>query len=321
MKRVYGISILLSVLLVGSCKQEELTPISTFTFTGDNKPATCEVTFTNSSANATSYLWEFGDGAASTDKNVKHSYTTGGTFTVKLTATGIGGNHTSTKSVVILNPIPNPVSNFNFTEIGNFAPSKIIFVNSASNAESYSWNFGDGQTSTSQNPNHIYLTGGTYNVTLISTNSIGVQNAINKIVTIKNSPTQLKINSIELISFPATTPTGGGWDPYDGPDVFPIITQSSGDTSYKSYRKENLLNNYLPATYTSGFPLTITSLDFANTIVFYDYDLTSSNEWIGGYYFTVRDYMPVDGNPYPTIINFQDTTSDLKFTINVEWAL
>ncbi len=48
------------------------------------------VSFTNLSTNADSYLWDFGDGSTSTQTNPQHTYTTKGSFTVKLTATNKG---------------------------------------------------------------------------------------------------------------------------------------------------------------------------------------------------------------------------------------
>jgi YD repeat-containing protein len=56
------------------------------------------VTFTNSSTGASSYLWDFGDGGTSTEQNPVHIYSTPGSFTVSLTATGEGGSDTVTKS-------------------------------------------------------------------------------------------------------------------------------------------------------------------------------------------------------------------------------
>ncbi|MFH2142570.1 MAG: C25 family cysteine peptidase [Bacteroidota bacterium] len=51
------------------------------------------VTFTNTSTNATSYLWDFGDGTTSTDENPVHTYTVLGNYTVTLTAdNGVCGN-------------------------------------------------------------------------------------------------------------------------------------------------------------------------------------------------------------------------------------
>jgi len=307
----------LSFLIV-SC-EEDFTPTASFTFTGANKSASAEVAFTNTSQNASTYLWEFGDGASSTEKHTKHTYTTGGTFTAKLTAYSGKNSNSTTSSIIILESVPNPVANFNFSENGNFAPSQFTFTNYSINGFTYLWDFGDNQTSTSQNPTHVFSRGGLFNVTLKVKNASGVENVISKAVTVKNAPTKLKINSILLSSFPATTTSGGGWDLSDGPDVFPQIIGPTGTTSYSTYRKENLTVANLPTTFSSGFPYTISSLDFQHTIEFYDYDPIGSNEWMGGYYFTVRNYMPTNGDQYPRTIYFQNPTSQLKFTLNVDW--
>lgn len=52
----------------------------------DNCCAPCEMVFANISNNATEYLWDFGDGNSSTDKNPTHIYQRAGTYNVKLTA-------------------------------------------------------------------------------------------------------------------------------------------------------------------------------------------------------------------------------------------
>lgn len=79
--------------------------VSSFTVTNNNCVGPCTVTFTNTSQNATSYVWEFGDGntSNSTATTVTKTYNTAGTYTVKLTATGPGGTKTSSQSVVIGN--------------------------------------------------------------------------------------------------------------------------------------------------------------------------------------------------------------------------
>jgi PKD repeat protein len=65
--------------------------------------------------------------------------------------------------------IPAPVANF--TSTNSFYT--YVFTNTSTNATSYSWNFGDGNTSTQQNPLHIYGADGTYTVTLTAVNSCG----------------------------------------------------------------------------------------------------------------------------------------------------
>ncbi len=318
MKRINLLLCLLTVTFLFASCEEEPTPVASFTFSGADKSAPAEVSFTNNSLSATTYLWEFGDGASSTEKNTKHTYSTGGTFTVKLTAYSGKASNSKTSSLTILAPIPNPVANFSFLETGNFAPSGVTFTNSSTNASTYYWDFGDGQTSTLQSPTHIFTKGGIFNATLKVKNSVGIENIINKTLTIKNNPTKLKINSIVLTGYPATMPSGGGWDSSDGPDIYPSIISSAGTYNHKDYRKQDFIKSYLPYTFSSGFPLTFTALDFKNTIEFYDYD-PIGNEWMGGYYFTVRNSMPMDGTKYPATVDFQSSTSELKFTLNVEW--
>lgn len=91
----------LSIIVLNSCSKSSSTPAPTVTFSWQsaNTTAPSTVVFTNTSTNAASYAWDFGDGGTSTLTNPTHIYTTGGTYTVKLTATGSGG--TSTGSVVI----------------------------------------------------------------------------------------------------------------------------------------------------------------------------------------------------------------------------
>ena len=47
------------------------------------------------------------------------------------------------------------------------------FTYTSNNADTYEWMFGDGNTSTDENPNHTYTDVGTYTVTLIATNECG----------------------------------------------------------------------------------------------------------------------------------------------------
>ena len=63
-----------------------ISPTARFSFTGNNQYAPATVSFTNQSLNATSYLWNFGDGATSSSTNPTHTYAAGGNYNVTLTA-------------------------------------------------------------------------------------------------------------------------------------------------------------------------------------------------------------------------------------------
>jgi PKD repeat protein len=134
------------------------------------------VNFTDQSTGSpTSWSWTFGDGGTSTSQNPSHQYTAAGTYTVSLTATNAYGNDTETKTnyITVADP-PPPVAAFSGTPTSGDAPLTVNFTDeSTGNPTSWSWTFGDGGTSTAQNPSHQYTSAGTYTVSLTATNAYG----------------------------------------------------------------------------------------------------------------------------------------------------
>lgn len=160
-------------------------PTANFTSNHNNPACSGTINFTNtSSGNPTSYSWSFpgGNPSTSSSTNPTINYSTPGTYNVTLTATNANGSDTETKSnfVVVAN---NPTANFT-SSTNNLIAS---FTNSSSNASSYSWNFGDGSTSTATNPTHNYSAAGTYTVTLVASNSCG-SNTSSQSVTVSAAP-------------------------------------------------------------------------------------------------------------------------------------
>ena len=73
------------------------------------------------------------------------------------------------------NPLPSTVADFTYeTSNSGYAPSQVTFTNKSLNAKNYSWDFGNGQTSTEENPVVTYDTPGLYNATLVC----GAQNDV-----------------------------------------------------------------------------------------------------------------------------------------------
>ena len=66
----------------------------------------------------------------------------------------------------------NPIASYQY-EVSETNSLEVSFMNFSQNATSYSWNFGDSNTSTEENPTHVYSTFGTYTVVLTATNSTG----------------------------------------------------------------------------------------------------------------------------------------------------
>ncbi|PYJ03507.1 MAG: hypothetical protein DME25_12055 [Verrucomicrobia bacterium] len=142
-------------------------PFASFTASPRAGRAPLAVAFTNFSFGATNYSWTFGDTQTSSATNPVHSYTNGGSFTVSLTSIGPGGTDTLALAnyVVVTNPIP-PVANFVGVPPSGTPPLTVSFVNLSTQATNYSWDLGDGATSTAVNPVHVYPNPGAYTVRL-----------------------------------------------------------------------------------------------------------------------------------------------------------
>ncbi|RLD61457.1 MAG: hypothetical protein DRJ01_07890 [Bacteroidetes bacterium] len=135
------------------------------------------ISFTDQSTNTpTSWSWDFGDGGTSTEQNPTYIYNTSGTYTVSLTATNDNGSNTETKTdYITVNALgPLPTADFTANKTLILADETVIFTDQSTNTPtSWAWNFGDGNTSTIQNPSHTYNTAGKYAVELIATNENG----------------------------------------------------------------------------------------------------------------------------------------------------
>ncbi len=119
------------------------------------------------------YLWDFGDGTTSTLKEPTHIFGPNGKYTVSLTVTNSYGKDTKTRTGYISVGDP-PEVNFSVSSANGILPLTVTFSDlSGGSPESWHWDFGDGSTSTVQNPTHTYTKPGTYSVTLSSTNEFG----------------------------------------------------------------------------------------------------------------------------------------------------
>ncbi|MDT0676547.1 PKD domain-containing protein [Autumnicola musiva] len=157
-------------------------PSPTADFTVDADDLT--VTFTNTSENAVSYAWDFGDGNTSTEENPTHTYAAEGTYTVVLTTTGEDGTEVeSTQEVTV--EATEPTAEYTFEVDGLTA----TFTNTSENAVSYAWDFGDGNTSTEENPTHTYAAEGTYTVILTTTGEDGTEVESTQEVTVEATET------------------------------------------------------------------------------------------------------------------------------------
>ena len=130
--------------------------------------------FTNTSTGAATYLWDFGDGNTSTQANPVHTYALSGVFSVTLMAVSAYGCQDVKTISQYITIYPKPDPTIIAATTASCDPATVFhFDNTAVNGVSWLWNFGDGLTSTSHNPAHVYNGPGVYDVSLIVTNNLG----------------------------------------------------------------------------------------------------------------------------------------------------
>ena len=152
------------------------TPGPTAGFTFSNVCVNSPATFTNTSTNGVSYDWNMGDGNTSTQTSPTHTYTTAGTYSVRLIVTSsIGCRDTITQDITIL---PLPVIDFSAPPVTGCSPVIGIFTNNNPlPGGTCLWNLGDGTTSTDCNSvTHTYTNPGCYDITLTVTSADGCTN-------------------------------------------------------------------------------------------------------------------------------------------------
>jgi len=181
---------------------ENQPPVASFTYFPEDPVVGEETTFDASDSYdpdgaIVSYSWDFGDGSASMVQNPTHTYTSPGTYVVKLTVTDNEGLTNSVSKLVEVSNIP-PIASFKLLMEREFelldlaipmVGGKIIFDASDSydpdggEIANYEWNFGDGATINTPFPAwdpgrddliyHVYQSPGEYTVTLTVTDDEG----------------------------------------------------------------------------------------------------------------------------------------------------
>lgn len=162
------------------------------------------VNFTDlSTGGATSWRWDLGNGTISTLQNPTGSYFNAGTFSVKLVVLNSSGADSITRNQYIT-VFPKPVVAFTASDTTGCLPKTIQFTDQSSSPggtiTSWLWDFGDGTTSTSQNPSHTFSTAGNFTVSLRVVNNDGCATVLTK-------PSYINIANGVVANFTNTVPS------------------------------------------------------------------------------------------------------------------
>lgn len=156
------------------------------------------------------YKWEFGDGKEADDKQVNHTYTSPGTYRVRLTVRDSAGLRDRTSVDIEIKEEPQPETPpmavidgptaAQINQTVNFDASR---SQSANQIVNYYWTFGDGTGSTGVNVQHVYRAAGLYNVNLTLVDNQGLRGSTNLTIRIDEQPAP-----VAVINAPNTAKAG-----------------------------------------------------------------------------------------------------------------
>lgn len=220
--------------------------IADFSYTTNGRT----VLFADASAGKpTSWHWDFGDGKTSTARNPSHAYSQTGTYTVTLSIANEFGVTDSTSQFVTLSAGEAPVAAFRWQADG----LTVLFADASTGGKpkSWSWDFGDGKTSTEQNPSHKYGSAGTYRVTLTASNDAGSSSKTDFVtVSLGDAPKAdftFQVNGLNAVFTDTSTgkPMSWSWDFGDG-------STSTAQNPSHAYKQGGTYTVTLTATNAGG---------------------------------------------------------------------
>jgi len=134
------------------------------------------------------FKWSFGDGNTSDKENISHVYNTERMYSIQLVVTNEFECKDSLLKIDELEIIPRPKANFTHTpDVANYYQPDFVFTNTSTDATSYSWDFGDGASSSGFGVSHSYTDTGYYTVTLTAQNDIGCSDVFTRILQVEDA--------------------------------------------------------------------------------------------------------------------------------------
>lgn len=151
-------------------------PVAGFNMQNDKGCEPLTVLFDNITIGDAEYVWDFGDGKASTLRSPQHIFEDAGVYKVTLTAVGKRKTDKVEKYVTVL---PSPTAAFTVSSTQLYVPNaEAHFFSESDRVESYYWDFGDGHSSVEKDPIHVYYEDGEYDINFIVTDINGCKDTL-----------------------------------------------------------------------------------------------------------------------------------------------
>ena len=186
-------------------------PIAGFTFSPTSPYTSDTITFTDTSTDQdgtiASWQWDFGDGKTTVTKSPTHRFSDNGKYNVKLTVTDNDGASSEKQTeLTVKNIVPSAF--FSFSPSKLYTDTEAKFTDTSTDQDgtiaSWEWDFGDGYTSTNQNPAHKFGSNNEYAVKLTVTDNDGDSNGFTRSINVYK-PTPIP-TPIPILT-PKATPT------------------------------------------------------------------------------------------------------------------
>lgn len=186
---------------------------------------------------ADNYSWNFGNGNTSSVATPNVIYSLPGTYSITLVASNSNGCSTLVNRPNYIVVRPTPTALFTMSDSICVAANLALQNNSPGAGYSYTWNFGDGQTSAATNPTHSYGSAGSYQITFIVTNSFGCESSRVDSVLVLDAP---------IVNVTASTASGCA------PVTVTFTNNTIGNNNFQWYFGDGGSSNVASPSYIYG---------------------------------------------------------------------
>lgn len=347
--RINVISLISIVFIViVSCEQQEdaVVPSACFNVSKSEVKVDETIVFDNCSMDAKSYSWDFGDGKLSSGVEPTHSYSEAGEYIVTLRAMNREEYDEDTKIIYVSNASVPVEACFLLSSASVNVGQAVSFTNCSTGADSYSWSFGDGSSSTSENPNHVYNTAGNYIVVLTASNDdytdtyqkqVTVINVSNPEACFTYSPSSIEAGQTVSFNNCSSNADTYYWDFGDGTNStavspshvyneagsYNVTLTATGGGNSDSETKQLTVNSTGGTTVRIDFSVEM-SIEYIWGRFDFDIDFVdiagSFNDWGDGTQYKLT-YTGTEGKWYVGIDGFEvGQNVEFKFRINGDWS-
>lgn len=195
------------------------------------------------------YTWDFGDSSTAAGTNPMHTFGHNGSFVIKMTAISDKGcSCSSTQNILVTVSAANVFSNmgFNINTIAQCLSGNSFYFNNTSyniSGATYSWDFGDGTTSTSFSPIHNYSNAGIYTVSLIVSVSGNNFTKTQVITVLPKSSVSISSNASKICAGTTVNFSATPYNYYGTPNYQWKINNSNTGTNSSTFSSSGLANN------------------------------------------------------------------------------